>query len=274
LPYIESVDKTFYCVVMCIISVAEALWSIDVNVCDLNRNLNTVCNLFPYFFDFRAFFPETILTNSPEGYAKMKDKPFSVLFAHRFLNCRTKSRTNSLDINSHPFIRVIICFIIRVCLAMKKKGSRLLLIVVSKDANIDTCWCMWSCSYCVNLKSDQSRGHCYFWRKSLLKNFSHTWAFLIISYITGYHSTYPEFLTLCGSLNILSWVAIFYTQFSTLFPNFLTQFFSDFTENWILPHTFLSTKFHVLNLIIPTPRQQNRLIIPNTHLSHLGSILP
>jgi hypothetical protein len=49
------------------------------------------------------------------------------------------NRENSLDIISHPFIQVIICFIIRVCWAMKKKGLRILLIIVSKDANIDTC---------------------------------------------------------------------------------------------------------------------------------------
>jgi hypothetical protein len=189
-----------------------ALW-----MCDWDIFFKNGLQLISVFFWFAYFFSVNNFDFFTRRICKNEGQALSVFFAHRFLNGKTKSWTNSLDIISHPFIRVIICSIICVCLAMKKKGSRLLLIIVSKDANIDTCWCMWNYSYCVNLKSDQSISLCYFWRKSLLKNILHTWAFLTISYITGYHGIHPEFLTLCGSLKILSWVAIFYTQFSTLF---------------------------------------------------------
>jgi hypothetical protein len=62
---------------------------------------------------------------------------FEYAFFH--IVVRALNLENGLDIISQPSIQVVICLIVEVCLANEKKSSGILLLIVSKNCDVNQC---------------------------------------------------------------------------------------------------------------------------------------
>jgi hypothetical protein len=72
----------------------------------------------------------------PSGWSMLEFAYFEHAFFH--IVVRALNLENSLDVISHPSIQVVICLIVEVCLANEKKSSGILLLIVSKNCDVNT----------------------------------------------------------------------------------------------------------------------------------------